>query len=71
MASKPSRKYNKAIPITVHVPERVANIDVVHKIVCNTMGELGCPACLSGYTVVYTDLPYLVVNAKTNAVLPG
>ncbi|HEX6374251.1 MAG TPA: hypothetical protein VFZ91_00865 [Allosphingosinicella sp.] len=65
MASKAGRKFDKSIPVTVHVPAgRVANLDAVHKVVCNTMGGLGCPACLSGYTVTYTELPYLVVDER-------
>lgn len=68
MASAPSRKFDKSIPITVHVPKRVKNIEAVHTIVCNTMSGLGCPACLSGYSVTYTDLPYLIVDDRTLAI---
>lgn len=65
MASKAGRKFDKSQPVIVHVPAgRVANLDAVHKIVCNTMGGLGCPACLSGYSITYTELPYLVVDEK-------
>lgn len=65
MATRATKKFDKTQPVTIYVPGRqVANIEAVHTIVCNTLGQLGCPGCLSGYSLHFTDIPYLVANEK-------
>lgn len=53
-------------PITVNIPGRgVDNLEAVQKVVANTLGRLGCGACLSGFDIRLRQVRDLVVNPKT------
>ncbi len=55
--------------VVVTVPSKgVNNIEAVNKIVANTLGRLGCAACLSGFDIRFKQVRDLVVNPKTFAV---
>ena len=67
MATRPTVKFDKARPITVRVPgKEVANVEALAKILRNALGQVGCPACLSGYVLTFTDLPVLVADERFN-----
>ena len=66
MAVSPTRPAAGGGAVVVTVPSKgVNNLAAVNKIVANTLGRLGCPACLSGFDIRFKQVRDLVVNPQT------
>jgi hypothetical protein len=54
--------------VTVHLAKPVGSIDDAHKVLVNVLNHLGCPACLSGFDIRFTQAVDLTVNPANLAV---
>jgi hypothetical protein len=55
-------------PVTVRLTKPLASIDDAHKVVTNVLGKLGCPGCLSGFDIRFTQERNFAVNPSSLAV---
>jgi hypothetical protein len=55
--------------VTVMIPERVnSNIKSLQKALATTLGKLGCPACCSGFDILFRrELDMITFDDKVNA----
>jgi hypothetical protein len=53
--------------VTVRVPQRL-NLEQTQKVVANVLGKLGCPGCLSGYDIRFTQAINYAVDPASLAV---
>lgn len=55
--------------VQVMIPERVnSNIRSIHKALATTLGKLGCPACCSGFDILFRrELDLIAFDDRVNA----
>ena len=51
--------------VTVRLPNKLTSIDQAHKVVASVLGKLGCPGCLSGFDIRFTQAIDIAVNPQT------